>query len=685
MKRKLTFLVLTLALVITLLPTRAFQQGRSVLTTPQKGEKLSGKIVDSYRAGQSAAARPSWVDNALSRSLSHLRNEKAKHGLANADTQLSLLSALRDDLGQTHVRLKQVHKGVPVFGGQLISHLDRNDPDEQNRNFANGQIYNVGNISTQPLLTASSALKTAKNLLGRESGYERENVELVILPEAIRLATGAPGATLTYKVELLINNGEEAARHYYFIDARNGTLIWNYDNLQSGLGRGLYAGEVGIGTDFLTPVFRMRDQNRSNGVLCGLTGILTSDFPTSHLCQPYTDPDDIWGNFQPFNIQSAAVDAHYFSALTFDYFMGFHGRNSLDGNGYQLCNRMRNNSFGSNNAFWDGQCTNYGQGSSGRHYASADVVGHEYTHGLTEFTADLIYAEQSGGSNESYSDIFGTMVEFLWGNSPDYLLGEDIAPPIRNMANPRSIPPSIDHLSQFFPGMDPHFSSGLQNVVFYLTAESGNHPTTGVFVKKIGRQRAAAVFFRALVMYLGPSATFANVRQAVEFATRDLHSTGNPIWNAVRKAWFSAGVGSDVPFNTIDTSTGFVAQHYRDFLLREGDAGGIGWWAGNIDQCGSDASCEDGMRVNVSRAFWDSMDFQARPDVQASGLLTGNPAQPYNHHQFIRWCYLNYLQREPDAGGWGFWEAQLNSHGDYNALIRAFLCSAEYRARFGPA
>lgn len=129
--------------------------------------------------------------------------------------------------------------------------------------------------------------------------------------------------------------------------------------------------------------------------------------------------------------------------------------------------------------------------------------------------------------------------------------------------------------------MDPHFSSGLQNVVFYLMAESGNHPTTGVFVKKIGRERAAAVFFRALVMYL--------------------------------------------------------------------------------------------------------LDFQARPDVQASGLLTGNPAQPYNHHQFIRYCYLTYLQREPDQGGWAFWEAQLNSHGDYNALIRAFLCSAEYRSRFGPA
>ncbi|HEX2268481.1 MAG TPA: M4 family metallopeptidase, partial [Pyrinomonadaceae bacterium] len=557
----------------------------------------------------------------------------------------------------------------------------------RNRNFANGRIFeDARGVSTKPRITAAAALATAKKLLGREAGFERENVELVVLPEAVRLDTETFGATLTYKVELLINDGQEAARHFYFIDARSGALIWNYDGLETGLGHGLYAGAVGIGTVFESPLFRMRDPNRTNGVLCGVPGIITSDFPTTGHCTPYSDMDDIWGNSQPFNIQAAAVDAHYFSALTFDYFMGFHGRNSLDGNGRQMCNRMRNNSAGVNNAFWDGLCANFGQGSSGRHMAAVDVVGHEYTHAVTAFTDGPAFGNtQAGGSNESFSDIFGTMIEFFSGVSPDYTLGEDIAPPIRNMANPRSIPPSIDHFSQWFPGMDPHFSSGLQNIVFFLTAESGNHPTTGVFVKKIGRDRAASVFYRALDVYLTPTATFADVRQAVELATRDLYSTGNPMWNAVRKAWFSAGVGSDVPFNPIDTSSNFVAQHYRDFLLREGDAGGIAWWAGNIDQCGADAACEDGMRVNVSRAFWDSMDFQARPDVQASGLLTGNPAQPYNHHQFIRYCYLNYLGREPDPGGWAFWEAHLNSHGDYNALIRAFLCAGDYRSRFGPA
>ena len=686
-RRRITFLLLTFALLITLLPTRAFQQGRSGgALTPQLRETPAGKIVASYRRGDNA--RPDWVDTAVNRSLAHLRGEAAKHGLANADAELSLLSARRDDLGQTHVRLEQVYKGVPVFGGQVIMHLDRNDPDERARSFANGRVYDDARlISTRPRLSAPAALAIAKRAAGRETGFALENVELVILPEAVRLDNNeAAGATLTYKVELLIDTEYEAARLFYFIDARNGNVVWNYDDIKHGIGRGLYAGEVGIGTVFENGLFRMRDPNRTSGSLCGVPGIITSDLPTTGICTPHSDMDDIWGNFQPFNLQAAAADAHYFSALTFDYFLGFHGKNSLDGAGRQMCTRMRANSSGLDNAFWNGQCAHFGQGSSGRHMAAADVVGHEYTHGVVEFSSGLGGSNtQAGGLNESFSDIFGTNIEFFWGVNPDYLLGEDIGPPVRSMSNPRSVNSGIDHLSQWNPLVGVHRTAGIQNVVYFLLSESGNHPTTGVFVKKIGRQRAASVFFRALDLYVLPGDGFVNVRQAVEFATRDLHSTGNPIWNAVRKSWFSAGVGGDVPFNPIDTSTEFVATHYRDFLQREGDAGGIAWWAGNIDQCGSDAACEDGMRVNVSRAFWDSMDFQARPDVQASGLLTGNPAHPYDNHQFIRWCYLNYLRREPDAGGWAFWEAHLNSHGDYNALIRAFLCAADFRNRFGPA
>lgn len=686
MKRQLTFVAITLALIGTVMPTQVFQQGRSGGQNQQTRTLPSGKIVASFNRAQ--GARPAWVETARGRSLAHLKTEGAKHGLANAQAELDLLSAKRDDFGQTHVRFEQVYQGVPVFQSQLSVHLDRTDPVESKRTLVTGRVFSdARTVSTRARITPNAALAIAKKEFGRVTNFQRESVELVVLPEAVRLGNDARGATLTFKVDLLVNDGQqEAARHLYFVDARSGAIVWDYDNLQTGTGRGLYSGQVFINTVFQSPSFRMRDATRTNGARCGTPGIITSDAATTGACTPLTDANDVWGNSIPNDLQSSAVDAHFFAAKTYDYFLGVHGYISTDNANIQMCNRMRNNAFGSNNAFWDGQCTNYGQGSAGRHWASADVVGHEYTHAITEATGGPAFGNtQAGGSNESFSDIFGTMIEFFWGVNPDYLLAEDINGAIRNMANPRSDGVSIDHLSQFFNGMDPHFSSGLQNVTFFLLSESGNHPTTGIFVKKIGRDRAASVYFRALDVYLFPTATYADVRQAIELSTRDHFSTGNPLWNTVRKAWFSAGVGGDVPFNPIDTSNDFVVHTFRDFLGRDPNAGELAFWKGMIDACGADAACEDLERIGVSRGLWDSSEFQSRPDVQASGLLTGNPNQPFDHHQFIRWCYLNYLRREPDAGGWAFWEAHLNNIGDYNELIRAFLCSQEYRERFGPA
>jgi hypothetical protein len=85
----------------------------------------------------------------------------------------------------------------------------------------------------------------------------------------------------------------------------------------------------------------------------------------------------------------------------------------------------------------------------------------------------------------------------------------------------------------------------------------------------------------------------------------------------------------------------------------------------------------------VSRAYWESGAFRNRDEVKNSGLL--NPpgsARPYDNRQFVRWCYLMYLDREPDQGGWDFWTGDLNRHGDYNITINAFLRSGDYHYRY---
>lgn len=144
-------------------------------------------------------------------------------------------------------------------------------------------------------------------------------------------------------------------------------------------------------------------------------------------------------------------------------------------------------------------------------------------------------------------------------------------------------------------------------------------------------------------------------------------------------------------YNSIDDALQFTRQHYYDFLKREPDFSGWNYWADQIRQCGSDSGCVGRQRIHVSRAFWFSGDFQNRYDVLTSGLVVApGTAHPFDPRQFVRWCYLVYLKREPDQGGWDWWTNELNrdllndpNDSGYNHLIEAFLMSTDYRRRFG--
>ncbi|MFL6282222.1 MAG: FG-GAP-like repeat-containing protein [Pyrinomonadaceae bacterium] len=62
--------------------------------------------------------------------------------------------------------------------------------------------------------------------------------------------------------------------------------------------------------------------------------------------------------------------------------------------------------------------------------------------------------------------------------------------------------------------------------------------------------------------------------------------------------------------NPIDDDIKFVTQHYLDFLNREPDAPGLAFWVSQIASCGSNAQCREAQRVNVSGAFFLSIEFQ---------------------------------------------------------------------------
>jgi Zn-dependent metalloprotease len=230
------------------------------------------------------------------------------------------------------------------------------------------------------------------------------------------------------------------------------------------------------------------------------------------------------------------------------------GRNSIDDKGYALTNNVHlNNNY--ENAFWDGTQMNYGDGdgTDSGPLTSIDVAGHEISHGMTEKTAGLVYSGQSGGLNESMSDIFGKGVEwyaaqnnpavkFTWG------VGEAIWTPgtpgdaLRYMDDPTKDGGSIDNASKYKSSLDVHYSSGVANNAFVLMVDGGTNKTSGLKVDKgIGMEDALKIMYRAETVYFTPNETFAQAGAAAVKAATDLFGANSPQAIATQQAWHATG------------------------------------------------------------------------------------------------------------------------------------------------
>jgi Zn-dependent metalloprotease len=516
-------LLAILALLVATVPTHAAPGQR-------------GRLLAAYR--ETGKARPAWAQQALDRGLAAL----SARGFARET--LRLRGADRDDLA-THVRLAQTHRGVPVFGGQLVAHL----APAGTLTSVSGRYYRGLTTTVTPRVPAATAVARARRGLG---GAAAPSARLVVLP------TGR--GVLAWLVTIKVDDGSAATGNWQaFVDAASGRLLSRYNQADSatGTGNSLYSGTVAIGTEQTATGFVMRDASRG--------GLETRDMfdKTSGAGTIFTDADNVWGDGTNADRQSAGVDAHFGAAQTWDYYLNTFGRRGIDGNGFPLISRVH---YGKdyNNAFWNGSVMTYGDGDGAffRPLVAIDVAGHEITHGLTEFTADLIYARESGASNESFSDIFGTVIEFytgaVGGRTPDYLIGEDIlipadaAPGIRNMVDPTEDNDPSYYPNRLFPGRcnpNPsndncgvHSNSGIQNHAFYLLAEGGTHAISGVKVKGIGQAAAAAIFYRALTVYLFPSATFHDVRVACTNAAADLFGANSAEARSTADTWTAVGV-----------------------------------------------------------------------------------------------------------------------------------------------
>jgi len=227
-------------------------------------------------------------------------------------------------------------------------------------------------------------------------------------------------------------------------------------------------------------------------------------------------------------------------------------RDSIDNAGLTL---LGNVNFGVqyDNAFWDGTEMVFGNGDNVifKDFTSdVDVCGHELTHGVTQYTAGLIYTDQPGAMNEAFSDIFGSCVDqFVHkvdAGEHNWLIGEDVmADPlygeaIRSMSHPGTAydnpilgkDPQPADMSGYVPGGDPHLNSGIINRAFYLTAiELGTFP-------------AAQIWYNTL-LNLWPNAQFADCAYICAEQARILARDGKVGRNAaqtVRAAFHEVGI-----------------------------------------------------------------------------------------------------------------------------------------------
>lgn len=479
------------------------------VTAGSAGRGVGGAIVVAPSLGRTDATPADFI-----RQHGHL------FGVTDQARQLARVKTRADSIGHTHTTYRQVHQGVPVFSGVLKVH--QNQAGEFIA--ANGDFYPIPpELVTVPTLDAAAAGRIATSAVSEGAVVAR--AELMIVDPAWY---GDPPAGPRLAYRLVVSIAATGANEAFFIDAHKGDLLDRWSLTCTALERSVHDA---AGTDELPgPLARAEGE------------------------PPVSDAD---------------VDAAYdYAGDTYEYFWRAFGRDSLDDAGLPLVLTVNSTAAPCPNAFWDfvnhqtGYCANL---------VTDDVVAHELTHGVTQFTANLIYQNQSGQLNESFSDIFGELVDLFNGgaetagsvsatpwtahptgpgtdepnnlrtfcssspshaNGVRWLFAEDSGGgwngAIRDMWSPVCMG-DPDVASSPFQTCAPldsggvHSGSGIPNHAFAMLTDGKSF--NGYTVTGIGAIKAGAVWYRALSTYLVVASDFQDAYAAFNQAASDLIDT----------------------------------------------------------------------------------------------------------------------------------------------------------------
>ncbi len=472
-----------------------------------------------FLTGNSKFARIPYVPTAAERG-----NPLAvARGFLDENRALFRLDAVANDFGPariepdqqlnfSNIRLPQIYNGIPVYGKQMIVHLDQQEQIVA----VDGQYAPDLNIPSQPTITREQAEQVALVDL-KESLLDPAESSTVQAKSADKTALSVyvdenGKATLSWNVKLLTTS--PLGEWTIFVNARRPVVVHAIDATDNLKNRETYS--AGKGTDI-------------PGQLLAQEGERTSD-----------------------PIGQAAHDA---AGKVYDYYFNTFKRDAIDGQGSPMVSTVHygNDPADSENAAWISEAQQMVYGDGGTIFKplayALDVAGHEFTHGITDNTAQLVYEGQSGALNESYSDVFGAMID-----RANWTIGETIvkSPPypvpyLRSLQDPE-IGGNYDPSNPLTGVGQPGTMSNYANLPLSRKADNGGvHINSGIpshaayfIAQAIGKEKMEQIYYRTLTQYLTPDANFADAGRATVQAATDLY--GATEVNAVQAAFRQVGI-----------------------------------------------------------------------------------------------------------------------------------------------
>jgi len=481
----------------------------------------------------------------------------------SAGDGFAVLDVMVDANGAEHVRMERTYRGMPVIGGDIVVHSRDGVLKSVSKSMKSALRPNV-----DARIGRDDAIVAAGTIFG-------PGIESIPTARKVVYALGtSPKLAWEIRLQGTYTNGADLDMTY-FVDAGNGNILLATSNVMFGrgaggtttttstaalgTGRSLYYGALVLDSTASGTSFSLTDSTRggnatydANNVFPGTKGDKGTLF---------TGGSNAWGDGTLANRATVAADAHNGLARSWDYFSDVFGRRGVrgDGTGSKVYVHVRS---GWANASWSNNGIQLGDGDATmRPVVSQDLIAHEFSHGITEATAKLVYSGESGGLNEATSDIFGSMAEFHANSAddaPDYMIGEKLfvsKEAGRFMYLPSLDGKSPDCYSATVATMNPHQASGIGNHFFYLLAEGAVAPANATYLSPsqlvcngntalagVGRDAAQKIWYQALTRYMTSGTTYADARGATLQASADLFGAGSAQQQAVAAAWSAVGV-----------------------------------------------------------------------------------------------------------------------------------------------